>query len=449
MRDKDVLYFGNAAANQPSKVIQLISQLFSPILTVTSAVQTVQNSKLTRSEGSAFSGGQDGNSDLRHCRRHAASPPGTSATSAAISRRRSGADTLRDRMSAIMAFVQDNESLSAKVGTIRGLHFQSDPYAQGKLVRCLPARCSTSRSTSGSGSPTYRPVGRRDADARQWQATVGAAWLRARLLFARAQYGHRYKVTDYYSAGMRQGRRLGRSRRSASTGPMSPTPTRFPPKDRAAAAAVPICPPISPGANDSMRVIVTGGAGFIGSALVPHLVLDKGYDVLNVDALTYAGSEASLQAVEGKANYRFLQADICDRAAMERGDCRVPARPHHASGGREPCRPLDHRRRRFHPDQRRRHLHPAGGGARLLERAGRGSEERLPLPPCLDRRGLRLARRRRAVHGGDALRSRARPIRRPRRRPITSPRPGSAPMACRWSSRTARTITGRIISPKS
>jgi polysaccharide export outer membrane protein len=44
MQDQDVLYFGNAAANQPSKLIQLISQLFSPILTVTSAVQTVQNS---------------------------------------------------------------------------------------------------------------------------------------------------------------------------------------------------------------------------------------------------------------------------------------------------------------------------------------------------------------------------------------------------------------------
>lgn len=42
MRDKDVLYFGNAAANQPSKLIQLISQLFSPILTVTAAVQTVR-----------------------------------------------------------------------------------------------------------------------------------------------------------------------------------------------------------------------------------------------------------------------------------------------------------------------------------------------------------------------------------------------------------------------
>lgn len=45
IRDKDVLYFGNAAANQPSKLVQLISQLFSPVLTVTSTVQTVQNSR--------------------------------------------------------------------------------------------------------------------------------------------------------------------------------------------------------------------------------------------------------------------------------------------------------------------------------------------------------------------------------------------------------------------
>ena len=67
-----------------------------------------------------------------------------------------------------------------------------------------------------------------------------------------------------------------------------------------------------------MRVIVTGGAGFIGSALVRYLVLDKGYDVLNVDALTYAGNLASLHAVDGKANYHFLEANICDRGAMEK-----------------------------------------------------------------------------------------------------------------------------------
>ncbi len=65
-----------------------------------------------------------------------------------------------------------------------------------------------------------------------------------------------------------------------------------------------------------MRVIVTGGAGFIGSALVRHLVVEKGYEVLNLDALTYAGNLASLSTVEDRANYRFVKADIRDAQAM-------------------------------------------------------------------------------------------------------------------------------------
>ena len=65
-----------------------------------------------------------------------------------------------------------------------------------------------------------------------------------------------------------------------------------------------------------MRVLVTGGAGFIGSALVRRLVLERGYEVLNVDALTYAGYLPSLRAVESRPNYRFFQANVCDRAAM-------------------------------------------------------------------------------------------------------------------------------------
>jgi dTDP-glucose 4,6-dehydratase len=67
-----------------------------------------------------------------------------------------------------------------------------------------------------------------------------------------------------------------------------------------------------------MRVIVTGGAGFIGSAVVRHLVLEKGYEVLNIDALTYAGYLPSLRAVEDRGNYQFLHANICDRVAMNR-----------------------------------------------------------------------------------------------------------------------------------
>ena len=66
-----------------------------------------------------------------------------------------------------------------------------------------------------------------------------------------------------------------------------------------------------------MRVMVTGGAGFIGSAVVRHLVLERGYQVLNIDALTYAGNLASLTPVDGRPNYQFLHANICDRAAME------------------------------------------------------------------------------------------------------------------------------------
>lgn len=66
-----------------------------------------------------------------------------------------------------------------------------------------------------------------------------------------------------------------------------------------------------------MRVFVTGGAGFIGSALVRHLVLERGYNVLNVDKLTYAGNLNSLRSVDGQSNYEFLHADICDRGVMD------------------------------------------------------------------------------------------------------------------------------------
>lgn len=66
-----------------------------------------------------------------------------------------------------------------------------------------------------------------------------------------------------------------------------------------------------------MRVLVTGGAGFIGSAVCRHLVQDLGYEVVNVDALTYAASLSSLDPIAGSGLYTFEQADIRDRAAID------------------------------------------------------------------------------------------------------------------------------------
>ena len=65
-----------------------------------------------------------------------------------------------------------------------------------------------------------------------------------------------------------------------------------------------------------MRILVTGGAGFIGSALVRYLIEHTDHEVLNLDKLTYAGNLQSLQRIADHPRYEFVQADIADQVSV-------------------------------------------------------------------------------------------------------------------------------------
>jgi len=69
--------------------------------------------------------------------------------------------------------------------------------------------------------------------------------------------------------------------------------------------------------EEIMKIIVTGGAGFIGSAVVRHIIKNTNDEVLVVDSLTYAGNQESLAEVENSTRYSFVRADICNDEAMD------------------------------------------------------------------------------------------------------------------------------------
>ena len=135
-----------------------------------------------------------------------------------------------------------------------------------------------------------------------------------------------------------------------------------------------------------MKVMVTGGAGFIGSAVCRLLVGELNTTVLNVDKLTYAANLESLRAIEANPRYVF-----------RRSGCRSPP-----SGGIS-CGPFDRRSRRIYQDQRRGHLRPSGGRARTLAEPSSGAGGTFSFSPCVDGRGFRLARGHRQIQRGHTL----------------------------------------------
>lgn len=70
--------------------------------------------------------------------------------------------------------------------------------------------------------------------------------------------------------------------------------------------------------NKKVKILVTGGAGFIGSAVVRHIINNTQDSVVNVDKLTYAGNLESLAEISDSERYSFEHADICDAAVMAR-----------------------------------------------------------------------------------------------------------------------------------
>ncbi|HLM38023.1 MAG TPA: NAD-dependent epimerase/dehydratase family protein, partial [Microvirga sp.] len=72
-----------------------------------------------------------------------------------------------------------------------------------------------------------------------------------------------------------------------------------------------------PAQTPAKRILVTGGAGFIGSAVTRHLIAETEHQVLVLDKLTYAGNLDSLRPVENSPRYGFVQADILDAPRVQ------------------------------------------------------------------------------------------------------------------------------------
>ena len=153
-------------------------------------------------------------------------------------------------------------------------------------------------------------------------------------------------------------------------------------------------------------ILVTGGAGFIGANFVLDWLASSDEAVLNLDALTYAGNLRQPELAAGRRAARVRSRRHHRPRAARPPVRRAPPARRGPLRRREPRRPQHPRAGRVHPHQRRRHVHAARSRPRALEQAARRREGGVPLPPRVDRRGVRIARPRRgALHRAAPLRA--------------------------------------------
>ena len=151
-------------------------------------------------------------------------------------------------------------------------------------------------------------------------------------------------------------------------------------------------------------ILVTGGAGFIGSCFVRQCIAEQTCRVVNLDKLTYAGNLDSLRPVENDPRYVFVHGDIADRADRRRVLAEYEPDGDRPFRGRVARRSLDRRPRRVRPHERAGHVPDARRRPALPGASARRAAGGLPLPARLDRRGLRLAGADGPVHRDEPLR---------------------------------------------
>ena len=209
----------------------------------------------------------------------------------------------------IADFTQDNHSLSRPAGTVRGLHFQRGRFAQAKLVRVLRGAVFDVVLDIRPRSPSYGH-----------HVTVALSAAAGAQLLIPEGFAHGfcttepdtevfYKVNRDYAPGPRGRHPVERPRAGHRLAGRAFSGRAVGPRPQVADLRR-LC------GGREMKVLVTGGAGFIGSAFIRHIHRNSDASIVNVDALTYAANPAALEDVARSPRYRFEKADIADAHAM-------------------------------------------------------------------------------------------------------------------------------------